>query len=339
VPPPVPPASRSEGYSGVSTAGEISGGEPLGLGARVPLLVVSPWTRGGWVCSEVFDHTSILRFLERRFGVAEPNISAWRRAVCGDLTSMFDFANPDPAPPGGLSASGHRAWLDRADLLCRNRKAVPLPLAQSLPAQEGAANGKGTRPARALPYRLAADGVCEGDSFRIRFANSGKAGAVFTVYSLRHNGGPWYYTLPPGDAFTEAWALRGFQDRQYDLRVYGPNGFLRVFRGGADSRAEAGVELAPARKELALRLENGFDRACAFRIRDRAYGAGEAAVTLVAGERITLPWPTTASHGWYDLEITVDRDPVFSRRLCGHLEDGLPSRSDPAFGAAREQAV
>jgi len=339
VPPPVPPASRSEGYSGVSTAGEISGGEPLGLGARVPLLLVSPWTRGGWVCSEVFDHTSILRFLERRFGVAEPNISAWRRAVCGDLTSMFDFANPDPAPPGGLSAAGHRGWLDRADLLCRNRKAVPLPLAQSLPAQEGAANGKGTRPARPLPYRLAADGVCEADSFRVRFANSGKAGAAFTVYSLRHNGGPWYYTLPPGDSFTEAWALRGFQDRQYDLRVYGPNGFLRVFRGGADGRAEAGAEVAPARKVLALRLENRFDRACAFRIRDRAYGAGETAMTLVAGEQITLPWPTAASHGWYDLEITVDRDPVFSRRLCGHLEDGQPSRSDPAFGAAREQAV
>jgi phospholipase C len=339
VPPPVPPASRSEGYSGVSTAGEISGGEPLGLGARVPLLVVSPWTRGGWVCSEVFDHTSILRFLERRFGVAEPNISPWRRAVCGDLTSMFDFANPDPLPPAGLSAAGHRGWLDRADTLCRQRKAVPLPLAQSLPAQEGAAKGSNTRPARALPYRLAADGMRDGDSFRIRFANNGRAGAVFTVYSLRHNGGPWYYTLPPGDGFTEDWPLRGFQDRQYDLRVYGPNGFVRVFRGGADSRTEVGAEYVVARKELALRLENRFDRACTFRLRDRAYGAGEFTVTVKAGEWAALPWPTAASHGWYDLEIGVDGDAAFSRRLCGHLEDGLPSRSDPAFGSAREQAV
>ncbi|HEU4372556.1 MAG TPA: phospholipase C, phosphocholine-specific, partial [Telluria sp.] len=130
VPPPVPPASRSDGYSGVSTDGEVSGGEPVGLGARVPLLVVSPWTRGGWVCSEVFDHTSILRFLERRFGVAEPNISAWRRSVCGDLTSMFDFARPDAARPSALLATSHRASLDRADVLCRNKKVGPLPFTQ-----------------------------------------------------------------------------------------------------------------------------------------------------------------------------------------------------------------
>jgi phospholipase C len=315
--------------------GEISGGEPVGLGARVPLLVVSPWTRGGWVCSEVFDHTSILRFLERRFGVAEPNISPWRRTVCGDLTSMFDFAKPDAARPDALFATGHRSYLDRADRLCRNRKPVPLPLAQSLPAQEG----KGTRPARPLPYQLAAGGTCEGDSFKISFANSGRAGAVFTVYSLRHNSGPWYFTLPPGDAFTETWALQGFQDRQYDLRVYGPNGFVRVFRGAADSRAEVSAQYVAARRELALQLTNHFDRDCTFHIRDRAYGAVERVVKASAREQVALPWPVAASHGWYDIEIAIDQDAAFSRRLCGHVEDGLPSRSDPSFGAAREQAV
>jgi phospholipase C len=337
VPPPVPPASRSEGYSGVSTFGEISGGEPVGLGARVPLLVVSPWTRGGWVCSEVFDHTSILRFLERRFGVAEPNISPWRRAVCGDLTSMFDFANPDAARPDRLFATSHRSYIDRADVLCRNRKAVPLPLAQILPTQERLASG--TRPARALPYRLAADGALDGDAFRISFANSGKAGTVFTVYSLRHNSGPWYYTLPPGDAFTEAWPLRGFDDRQYDLRVYGPNGFVRAFRGTSGSGAQVTVQYPAGRKELTLQLANHSGRACAFSISDRAYGAGKRGLTLGVGERVALPWPVAASHGWYDLEITLDQDGAFYRRLCGHLEDGLPSRSDPSFGAAREQAV
>jgi phospholipase C len=293
------------------------------------------------VCSEVFDHTSILRFLERRFGVAEPNISPWRRAVCGDLTSMFDFANPDAGRPDGLLATSHRSYLDRADALCRNRKPVSLPLspplAQSLPAQEALA--KGTRPARPLPYRLAADGAHDGDSFSISFANSGKAGAVFAVYSLRHNGGPWYYTLPPGDAFTETWALQGFQDRQYDLRVYGPNGFVRVFRGAVGSQVEVAVQDAAQARELALALTNRFERGCTFRIRDLAYGAGLREVTVGAGERVALPWRVAASHGWYDLEITADQDAAFLRRLCGHLEDGLPSRSDPSFGAAREQAV
>lgn len=333
VPPPVPPASRSDGYSGVTTAGEVSGGEPVGLGARVPLLVVSPWTRGGWVCSEVFDHTSILRFLERRFGVAEPNISPWRRAVCGDLTSMFDFANPDAKRPAALFATSHRTSLDRADALCRARKIGPLPFAKDLPAQESAS----TRPARALPYQLTADGACDDNAFKISFANSGKSGAVFTVYSLKHNSGPWYYTLPQGDVFTETWPLRGFENRQYDLRVYGPNGFVRVFRGTADSRAELTVQAA--RHELTLLLANRFDRACTFSIRDGAYGARVRSVTVKAGERAVLPWSAAASHGWYDLEISVDLDAVFFRRICGHLEDGLPSRSDPSFGTAREKAV
>jgi hypothetical protein len=84
-------SGRNLGASTVDLRGEDYHGEPVGLGFRVPMLIVSPWTRGGWVNSQVFDHTSVLRFLERRFGVAEPNIGPWRRAVCGDLTSAFDF--------------------------------------------------------------------------------------------------------------------------------------------------------------------------------------------------------------------------------------------------------
>ncbi|MGC3526624.1 alkaline phosphatase family protein, partial [Pseudomonas aeruginosa] len=72
--------------------------QPNGLGPRVPMYVISPWSKGGWVTSQVFDHTSVIRFLEQRFGVMEPNISAWRRAVCGDLTSAFNFANPKNEP-------------------------------------------------------------------------------------------------------------------------------------------------------------------------------------------------------------------------------------------------
>ncbi len=78
------------------------GVQPIGLGPRLPMLIVSPWTRGGWVCSEVFDHTSVLRFLEARFGVYEPNISKWRRSICGDLTSAFD------SPPPPLQRSRYR---------------------------------------------------------------------------------------------------------------------------------------------------------------------------------------------------------------------------------------
>ncbi len=108
VPPPTAPEGTPGEWVTVSPlppgAAGIAG--PVGLGFRVPALVISPWTRGGWVCSEVFDHTSTLLFLERRFGVHEPNISEWRRSTVGDLTSALRLWRrhrsfpqlPDPAP-------------------------------------------------------------------------------------------------------------------------------------------------------------------------------------------------------------------------------------------------
>ena len=109
--PPFPAANAAQGKSTVSVSEEMfgsitspsapasSGAGPYGLGVRVPMFVLSPWSKGGRVCSEVFDHTSILRFMERRFGVREPNISPWRRTVVGDLTSAFDVSKPSSRCP------------------------------------------------------------------------------------------------------------------------------------------------------------------------------------------------------------------------------------------------
>jgi phospholipase C len=75
----------------------ISG--PIGLGFRVPMLVISPFSRGGFVASDLFDHTSLLRFLETRFGAEVPNLSAWRRSAVGDLTSALNLTAPDMSIP------------------------------------------------------------------------------------------------------------------------------------------------------------------------------------------------------------------------------------------------
>src|SRR6202045_336380 len=75
----------------------ISG--PIGLGFRVPMLIISPFSRGGFASSDLFDPTSVLRFLETRFGAEVPNLSAWRRATVGDLTTAFNFKAPDPSIP------------------------------------------------------------------------------------------------------------------------------------------------------------------------------------------------------------------------------------------------
>jgi phospholipase C len=59
------------------------------------------------VATETFDHTSLIQFLEKRFGVTEPHISTWRRATCGDLTSAFRFSHGFPFPgPGGQHPAG-----------------------------------------------------------------------------------------------------------------------------------------------------------------------------------------------------------------------------------------
>jgi phospholipase C len=101
VPPPVAPAGTPGEYLTVNTLPAAAGGirGPIGLGFRVPMLVVSPFSRGGFVSSDTFDHTSVLRFLERRFGAEVPNLSAWRRRVTGDLTSALNFVKPDRSVP------------------------------------------------------------------------------------------------------------------------------------------------------------------------------------------------------------------------------------------------
>jgi phospholipase C len=108
VPPPVPPAGTRGEYISVDPLPAIAGGirGPIGLGFRVPMLVVSPFSRGGLVCSDTFDHTSLLRFLETRFGPEVSNLSSWRRSVTGDLTGAFNFAaTPDPLVPSLPSPS------------------------------------------------------------------------------------------------------------------------------------------------------------------------------------------------------------------------------------------
>ena len=97
VPPPTaPPGTPGEELTVRPLPKDADGvASPIGLGFRVPAMVISPFSRGGYVCSDTFDHTSLLRFLETRYGVKVPNLSAWRRTTCGDLTSALDFAGAD----------------------------------------------------------------------------------------------------------------------------------------------------------------------------------------------------------------------------------------------------
>ncbi|MFI1854402.1 phosphocholine-specific phospholipase C [Streptomyces sp. NPDC020480] len=331
--PPYPPSSPQKGASTVETTGELFPGSsskvagPYGLGQRVPMLVVSPWSTGGWVCSQTLDHTSIIRFIERRFGVAEPNISPWRRAVCGDLTAAFDFARTDPGLPAFPDTSGYLPP-DRE----RHPDYKPKPPAHgSLPAQE-----PGTRHARPLPYDLAADATAVGDALRIGFANPGRAGAHFHVTSATDADGPWGYTVEAGKRLSGSWSTAEREQGAYDFTVHGPGGFLRRFTGHtAAGRRGPEVSARHDRKtgQVRLTLTNGGDTTVTLTVTD-AYGkAAPAAYRLRPGAHAVHTADLRRSHQWYDLSVASDHDRGFLRRLAGHVETGRAGISDPAIAA------
>jgi phospholipase C len=115
---------------------------PIGLGFRVPMLIISPFSRGGFVSSDLFDHTSVLRFLETRFGAEVPNLSAWRRAMVGDLTSAFNFKNPDRTIPNlPLTLPPIQQAIEQCVANLAGTTPYSVPSIQTLPTQEsGTAN-------------------------------------------------------------------------------------------------------------------------------------------------------------------------------------------------------
>jgi phospholipase C len=110
VPPPTPPAGTPGEF--VYRAGRA---EPIGLGFRVPCLVLSPYTRGGLVSSAVLDHTSQLRLLASRFDVPVPNLSPWRATTVGDMVSIFRGRRLSPRAVPRFAGAGPAAAEAEAD--------------------------------------------------------------------------------------------------------------------------------------------------------------------------------------------------------------------------------
>ncbi|MEU0084307.1 phosphocholine-specific phospholipase C [Streptomyces sp. NPDC006274] len=321
VPPPVPPADDTD---------ERWQGLPTGLGIRVPMLVVSPWSVGGHVCSEVFDHTSVIRLLEKWTGVEEPNITPWRRTVTGDLTSAFDFGRAAPQPeverPGEIPPFTGR-WR-------------PLPPAvQSMPVQE-----PGTRPARPLPYQPDADAVVSADAVTVALRNSGRASAHFALYPYAGEFEVPQHRDVRGSA---QWRVPLTGDA-YRFTITGPNGFRREFAGPAGGAAEVASAVDHHDRDLHLALRNNGGTPLTFTVRPLGY-VEEAdlhgwtrRVTVKAGRSRTVVHSAADAHGWYDIEVTAEGvepgrqpdpqpdprpEPAFRRRLMGHIENGRASVS------------
>ena len=346
---------------------------PIGLGFRVPLVIASPWSRGGYVCSQVFDHTSILQFLEKflshktGLSIHESNISAWRRTVCGDLTSVFrQYSGEKATLPVPVNRDVFFSSINEAQYrpIPHNFKKLDMheiaqarenPRSSWLPRQE-----EGVRAACALPYELSADGALGADSKSfVLHLSSGRerfgertVGAPFRVYApgkMRarsgtafENGRAWDYAVSAGDSLVDEWRLEDFASESYHLQVYGPNGFFREFHGATDDPLLK-VKLLPVRSgqtangDAELQLVNSDPRrSLTITVDDMAYGSGQRIVKLSpAGSRqasTSITLALAANFGWYDLRIRVNDAPYFEQRYAGHIENGRESFSDPHMG-------
>ena len=322
-------------------------GGPLGLGYRVPLIVASPWSRGGYVCSQVFDHTSVLQLIERvlstRSGkdIRETNITAWRRTVCGDLSATFqpyqggDAVVPVPSRDAFLEQV-HRAQFTRMPSGYRKLSAEDVKNSGSwMPKQE-----PGVRPSTALPYELAATGAVsrDGKSFEISLESGHAIGAPFHVYTpgtfrgdtkLRTRA----YAVSAGDRLADAWELAGFENGHYHLRVCGPNGFLREFAGQV-AQSQVHVDCKYLSGDLELYFVNQTQQVLTLAAKDNAYQSADHSVVLQPRAEKTLVLPLAQSHHWYDISVTIAHIDGFLRRFAGRVETGKPGFSDPAMGRA-----
>ncbi len=339
-----------------------SRGSSIGLGYRVPMVIASPWSRGGAVCSQVFDHTSVLQFMEKLLShktgkkVEEPNINRWRRAVCGDLTSAFKSADDSSSSLTPLDRDqfvtqihgaqfkdlpkGYHSLSD-LELVDLRRNLVDSPL---LPKQES-----GVRPSCPLPYELFVSGSLNSarNELVIRFQarndlfKDKAAGAPFTAYAFTAGGGYVCrnYAVEAGDVIEDSWKLSDFIDGVYDVRVYGPNGYFWKFSGSAqDPMLEA--QLAPAARGTesadveVLLGSTAAGSGITVSVLDNSYGNAEQTKQVPASARGSIRVSTAESHRWYDLSLRVTGAEKFERRFAGRIETGAWGFSDPRIGSA-----
>lgn len=338
----------------------------IGLGFRVPMMIASPWSRGGKVCSQVFDHTSTLQFLEtfvnKKFNkqIKLDNISQWRRTICGDLTAAFTpFDGSQLAPIPFLDRNNYVETIYNAKF-----KQEPAGYKQvtdaditayaSSPAQCAVMpkQEQGIRPSSALPYELYSHGQLSKDrgSFQLRLQAGntvfkGKAaGSPFSVYApgkytekgVDEKCRVWSFAAAAGDVLTYEWPLHAFDSKQYHLRVYGPNGFYREYKGSNTDpltvecvyENKGKADLLSGNIVLHLRNRNNTQ---AQSIQITEHGNSRA-VHIAAGGTEAVVLNLDATHQWYDVQLTVAGMAAFAQHYCGRVETGKEGFTDPVMG-------
>jgi phospholipase C len=313
----VPPASPE-----TSVTNEFIGSLPIGPGPRVPMIVCSPWTRGGFVDSNSYDHTSVLRFLETWTGVQAPNITAWRRSVTGDLTAAFDFASPDFSVP---------TLPDTVPLITQSDAeksfpavAPPAEGAQAMPVQES-----GTRPHRPTQLMPHADVTISRSVYTVTatMSNTGQVGVSLLVVPDKYlTASATPFTVVNGTNKTYTWTAAKKNKYGYAFSVYGPDGFVRSFAGdiiaaGTTTGQIPRVAATPATgsaPSLQLTLANDGTTAVAYTLTVNDYAGTTQTLTVGANASTNVTWPVDAD-GYYDVIITANTSDGFTRRYAGRI--------------------
>lgn len=353
-------------------------GGPIGLGFRVPMIIASPWSRGGKVCSQVFDHTSSLQFLEeflnKKFNkqIKQTTISEWRRTICGNLTAAFSLYNGDKKE--SLPFLSKAPFIEKIyNAKFRQeptsyKKLSPDEIAQInrdpysselMPQQE-----KGIRVASPISYELHADAKISNDKKSIAismkagndFFGTASAGSPFNVYAGKNYIEPqnksseneaaeprrvWHFAVKAGDTLTNEWSLDSFENGNYHLRLYGPNGFFREMTGNKNDpqldincgyqRNRLSKSQATGNIELTV-YNNNKTKPITIKIEDNSY-KNKPVVKLIPPsgiEKIVIN--LEKSFGWHDFTVQAKGFDNFTKRYAGHVETGKESYSDPFMG-------
>jgi phospholipase C len=348
---------------------------PIGLGYRVPLIVASPWSRGGFVNSEVFDHTSTLQFLEKFLSgktgkpIRNPQISDWRRTISGDLTSVFRTElEGKPSSLGFLKKNAFMETVYNAkfkkipnDYKALNAEEISQFKTNPyhspfMPRQE-----TGIKPSNGIYYQLYADGELNraGNSFDIHFESSDRIfkekalGSPFNVYApgrylQNKKGSPvfeelrtWAIAVKSADRLMVSWPLHEFENDIYHLRVYGPNGFFREFKGSKDDPAiHIACEYQTAANQkltgnVDLMLTNQSNVPLEVEVMDNAYKNPPVKKRLDPGDhtgKTVVSLVLSKQFGWYDFTVKIAGSELFVKRYAGRVETGESGWSDPFMG-------
>ncbi len=309
--PPTPPASVTDEY--------ISGW-PIGPGTRVPMLICSPWTRGGYVDSNVYCHTSMLQFLAAWTGVQPVNITPWRASVTGDLTAAFDFQHPDFSIPASIPTLDQTWALTQ---LTGGSTATPAEGDQHMPTQE-----PGARPHRPTVHQPFADITVDRSTSQVtaNLTNTGKVGVGFAVYPDNYlSPTPTPITALQGSPGSYVWDAT-LTAGNYAFSVYGPDGFLTSFAGAVVPASQNSGQVpvvsaalaSTGAKNLDLTLANEGQQAIVYTLAPNDYEGTSQTVTVKLGRPRTISWPTD-TYGYYDVVITADTADGFRRRYAGRI--------------------